>query len=134
MIYGDYFPNDLFINREGGIDPEIAEGVTINGLIDCIHQVVIEKDVFSGHDIMILTGGHDPRKFGNERKMSYGGGPVTIHEGVWLGTRCIIVGPCDIGEHSVVGAGAVVVNDVPPYTLVAGNPAQIIKYYSRKES
>lgn len=129
MIYGDYFPNDLFINREGGVEPEIAEGVTINGMIDCIYKVTIEKDVFSGHDIMILTGGHDGNRFNEERKLMTVGGPVTIREGVWIGTRAIIVGPCEIGKHAVIGAGAVVVNDIPPYALAVGVPAKVVKYY-----
>ena len=109
-----------FINRETGVEPDIAAGVIISGLVDCIHKVTIEKDVFFGHDTMILTGGHDPYKYGEERKGSNGGGPVTIKEGVWVATRAVIVGPVTIGKHAVVGAGAVVVDDVPDYALVVG--------------
>jgi len=36
--------------------------------------------------------------------------------------------PVEIGEHAVIGAGAVVTNDIPPYAVVAGNPAKIIRY------
>lgn len=118
-----------YINYDTGIKPEIAEDVVINGLVDCIHKVTIEKSVFSGHDIMLITGGHDPNKFGQERKGSNGGGPITIHEGVWIGTRAIIVGAVTIGKHAVIGAGAVVVKDVPEYSLVVGNPAKVVKYY-----
>ncbi len=115
-----------FIN-EGGVKPEIDPTAVIDGLIDCIHLVKIEKDVFSGHDVKILTGGHDPYKFGEERKASNGGGPVTIHQGAWIASYAIILGPVDIGEHSVIGAGSVVTHNVEPYTLVAGNPARFIK-------
>jgi acetyltransferase-like isoleucine patch superfamily enzyme len=125
--YGDFFPNDLFINREGGVEPDIAEGVTVNGIIDCQGKVTIEKDVFTGHDIMILTGEHDYTKFGQERKLKSFQKPVTIKEGVWLATRCIILPGVTIGEHSVVAAGSVVTKDIPARELWGGNPARFIK-------
>lgn len=120
-----------YFNLETGILPEIEEGVTINGTLDCIHKITIEKiekDVFTGHDIMILTGAHDYTKFGTERKAKGLGGPIYIKEGAWLASRCIILAGVTIGKHAVVGAGAVVTHDVPDYALVAGNPAKIIKY------
>lgn len=46
---------------------------------------------------------------------------------VWVGTRATILGPLKIGESSIVGAGAVVTKDVPPYSVVAGIPAKIIR-------
>lgn len=46
---------------------------------------------------------------------------------VWVGTRATILGPLTIGESSIVGAGAVVTKDVPPYSIVAGVPARIIR-------
>lgn len=108
---------------------DIADGVGISGLVDTIHKVTIEKDAFSGHDVMILTGGHNPNLFGEERKRIGGGGPITIREGAWIGSRAIIIGPVEIGKHAVIGAGAVVVKDVPEYALMVGNPAQIKKFY-----
>lgn len=119
--------NACFINYEEGFIPNIASGVELNGLIDCRGQVTIEKNVFAGHDIMILTGYHDYEKFGEERKLSAGSKPVHIKEGAWLATRCIIMPGVTIGEHSVVAAGAVVTSDVPPYAVVAGVPAKVIK-------
>lgn len=115
-----------FIN-ETGTKPEIDSSVVIDGIIDLIHKVTIEKDVFSGHDVMILTGGHDPNKFGKERKASNYGGPVTIREGVWLASRCMIIGPSEIGKHSVIGAGSVVRGNIPEYSLVMGNPGVVVK-------
>ena len=50
--------------------------------------------------------------------------PVTIEENVWIGRRAIILPGVTIGHGSIVGAGAVVTKDVPPNTMVAGNPAQ----------
>ena len=119
----------VFTSRLGGKEPVIHPSVALDALVDCIDQVTIERDVFSGHDVMILTGSHDPRVFGAARRVTSGGGPVHIREGAWLGTRCIIVGPVTIGRHAVVAAGAVVVDDVPDYALVAGVPARVKKFY-----
>lgn len=106
---------------------DIAAGVSLNGLVDLIHPIKIEKDAFFGHDVTLLTGGHDYQLFGEERKGSNSGGAIHIKEGAWIASKAIIIGPCVIGEHSVVGAGSVVTKDVPPYTVVAGNPARFIK-------
>jgi len=120
-------PGIEFINREAGIEPEIADNVIFNGVIDCSEKVVIEKDVFTGHMTYLLTNAHDPMKFGEERRISSIKKPITIKEGAWLATGCIILGGVTVGEHAVVGAGAVVTKDVPPYTLVGGVPAKVIK-------
>lgn len=53
--------------------------------------------------------------------------PVHIGNNVWIGMNAIILKGVTIGENSVVGAGAVVVHDVPPNVVVAGNPAKIVK-------
>jgi acetyltransferase-like isoleucine patch superfamily enzyme len=52
--------------------------------------------------------------------------PVTIHDNVWIGKRAIILPGVTIGEGSIVSSGAVVISDVAPYTVVAGNPARKI--------
>src|SRR3990167_7561882 len=109
-----------FINRETGAEPDIHPSVAMDAMVDCIHKVTIEKDAFSGHDILILTGSHDPAVFGAPRHLTNGGGPVHIKEGAWLCTRCIIVGPVTIGRHAVVAAGAGGGGGVPDFALVAG--------------
>lgn len=53
--------------------------------------------------------------------------PVTIGNDVWVGAKAVILPGVTIGECSVVAAGAVVTKDVPPYTLVAGVPARVVK-------
>lgn len=55
-------------------------------------------------------------------------GPTIIENDVWIGMNVIILSGVTIGNGSVIGAGSVVTKDVPPYAIVAGNPAKIIKY------
>ncbi len=55
------------------------------------------------------------------------GGGVIIEDDCWIGAGAIILNGITIGKGSVVGAGSVVTKDVPPYTIVAGNPARKIK-------
>ena len=53
--------------------------------------------------------------------------PVTIGDNVWIGGSATIIGGVTIGDNSVVAAGSVVIRDVPANTLVAGNPARVIR-------
>lgn len=82
----------------------------------------IGADVSIGPEAAILTLGHDPRSplFADR------GGPVVIGDRVWIGFRAIVLPGVSIGEGAVIGAGAVVTRDVPPFTIVAGNPAHRI--------
>ncbi len=54
-------------------------------------------------------------------------GPVTIGSDVWIGYRALILSGVTIGDGAVIGAGAVISRDVPPYAIVAGNPAKVRK-------
>lgn len=53
--------------------------------------------------------------------------PIKIGERAWIGFNAIILKGIEIGEGSVVAAGSVVATDVPPYTIVAGNPAKVVR-------
>jgi len=51
----------------------------------------------------------------------------TIGNHVSIGSNCVLIGKITIGDNSIIGAGSVVLNDVPPRTIAAGNPAKIIR-------
>ncbi|HEX5127349.1 MAG TPA: CatB-related O-acetyltransferase, partial [Rhodocyclaceae bacterium] len=55
-------------------------------------------------------------------------GDVTIGNDVWIGTEAMILSGVTIGDGAVIGARAVVSRDVPPYAIVAGNPASVVRY------
>lgn len=55
-------------------------------------------------------------------------GDVSIGSDVWIGMDCTISSGVKIGHGAVVGAGAVVTKNVPPYAIVAGNPAAVVRY------
>jgi len=59
--------------------------------------------------------------------------PVYLEDYVWTGTRVCIAPGVRIGEGAIVGMGSVVVQDVPPLAIVAGNPAQVLTYRSRAD-
>lgn len=60
--------------------------------------------------------------------------PVIIEDNVWIGCRAIVLPGVRIGSCSVVGAGSVVTKNVPPNTLVAGNPARIVRKLDEEDS
>lgn len=55
---------------------------------------------------------------------------ITVEDEVWIGANAVLTAGITIGKHSVVAGGSVVVKDVPPYTVVGGNPAKILKQYN----
>lgn len=91
-----------------------------------VAEIRIGSSVMFGSNVQLMTPFHplDPelRAQGWESAA-----PITIGNNVWIGSGAIILGGVSIGDDSVVGAGAVVTKDVPPRTLVAGNPAKVLK-------
>lgn len=132
MSVKDRFPyvNFFQLDQSCGQEPLIGENCVLNWemIIDCAGKVTIEDYVFVGHRTMILTGGHNYTLYNKDRQDSILIKPVYIKEGVWIGSGAIICPGVTIGQHAVIGAGAVVTKDVPPLTIVVGNPAKVIKY------
>jgi len=105
------------------------------------HKIDIGKGVLISDNVIILDSNlHSvsaSKRFSEAVAWSKGrfpnvydgipGEPVVISDHVWIGANSVILKGVTIGEGSVVGAGSIVTKDVPPYTIVAGNPAKIIR-------
>lgn len=96
-------------------------------------EITVDEWAFFGHNVSVLTGTHDWTTFGAERQVAVpkSGRDVVIEEGVWVSSNAIVVAPCRIGEHAVVGVGSLVLGDVEPYTVVAGVPARVLRTIPR---
>jgi acetyltransferase-like isoleucine patch superfamily enzyme len=95
--------------------------------LDLQDKIVIEDEVTISHRVMILThtdSGASPLKDG---LLPASQSPVAIRRGAYIGANVTILEGVEIGEASIVGAGAVVTRSVPPATVVAGVPARVIK-------
>ena len=111
----------------------IGDNTTIHLYFHCgaAESVVIGKDVMIAGHVYISDHGHiyDHPTLAARNVQDVSSSPVIIEDGVWLGQGCVILKGVHIGKRSVVGANAVVTKDVPPYTVVGGVPARIIKNF-----
>ena len=137
---------NLVVEAPGGI-VLIGSNVSIGGrtLLAAVNRITVEDDVLISYECIIsdsdnhslsysrrkndlrdwLAGRHDWTKVATA--------PVRICKGAWLGARVIVTKGVTIGEGAVCGTGSVVTKDVAPYTVVAGNPARVIKELSVDE-
>ena len=126
IVIGLYRPMPRFYNIRHriikGKDSRLS-----NTLLDCGGQITIGKNVFFGHDCMVLTGEHDYTKRGKERRNNVSYKPITIKDGAWIASGVIILGGVTIGKNSVVGAGSLVTKDIPDNELWFGSPARFHK-------
>lgn len=86
--------------------------------------IVIGDNTLIGHNVVLATINHDLNP-SNNRKNHYA--PIHIGNNVWIGSNATVLPGVAIGEWAVIAAGAVVTKDVPPYTVVGGVPAKVIK-------
>lgn len=99
----------------------IGNGVKIQNNVSIYNQVVIEDDVFIGPSV-VFTNVTNPRSF-IDRKSEFK--KTRVKKGASLGANATILCGIEVGEYAIVGAGAVVTKDVPAYSIVTGNPAQV---------
>ena len=109
----------------------IGDGTRIQWFchISAVRHVEIGRKVLIALGVLITDGRHAYMKI-QQTIMDQpfaAGGPVIIGDGCHLGERCCILPGVRVGVHSVVGAHAVVTHDVPPYSVVVGAPARVIK-------
>ncbi|MEU9037054.1 sugar O-acetyltransferase [Streptomyces sp. NPDC048352] len=107
--------------------------VNFNAVFLDTAPITIGEDVQIGPNVQLLTPAHamDPglRRAGWERGL-----PVTIGDNVWLGGGAIVCPGVTVGANTVVGAGSVVVRDLPPDVVAVGNPARVVRALGPDES
>ena len=92
--------------------------------------VTIEDDVFIGHGVVFINDTYPRATNGNgalQTEEDWKVEPIHVKKGASIGSNSTILSNVTIGENAIVGAGSVVTKDVPPNTIVAGNPARIFR-------
>ncbi len=92
-------------------------------------SISIGNHVVFGHAVELYTSDHDP----DDPAFSRRDAPIEIHDRAWIGSRVLILKGVTIGEGAVVAAGSVVTRNVPPFTIVGGNPARVIRERGARE-
>lgn len=92
-------------------------------------HITVGEYAFFGHNVCVLAGAHDVETFGLERQRAIprSGYDIEIGDGAWLASNVLVAGPVRIGANAVVAGASVVVKDVEPYAVVAGNPARLVR-------
>lgn len=92
--------------------------------------VTIEDDVFVGHNVTFINDRYPRATAGDGRLQTdtdWTVEPTLVRKGASIGSGSTILSNVTIGEKAIVGAGSVVTKDVPPGSIVAGNPAKILR-------
>lgn len=120
--------NKIRIRIGNNVDVGHNTFISANNSIEIGDHVIMAPYVFiTDHD----HGFKDPKKNLHEQPLTEGG-RIKIGNNVFLGIKSTILKNVAIGSHAVVGANSVVTKNVPPYSVVAGNPARIIRKINLK--
>lgn len=94
--------------------------------------VSIEDDVFIGHNVAFINDTYPRATMGGkpQTESDWKVEKTLVKKGASIGSGATILANVTIGENALVGAGSVVTKDVPPNSIVAGNPARILRYLS----
>ena len=123
------------VNIEHGAFFASGAGITLGdhaGIgLDCrvAGPLVIGDDVMMAPRVTIVTQNHEVSDLSKPMRLQTAPKKqVVIGNDVWIGTNAVIMPGITVGDHVIIGAGAVVTKDVPDYAVVGGIPARIIKF------
>tara|TARA_Y100001970_G_C14254263_1_gene874038 strand:+ start:1112 stop:1729 length:618 start_codon:yes stop_codon:yes gene_type:complete len=139
MGSNSYFGIDCKIYASDNSYVSIGSNVTLNAnvMINARGKgsIVVGDNVLIGPNVVVRSNNHN---FANittpiiNQGMSYG--QIIINRNVWIGSNSVILPNCELGEGSIIAAGAIVTSDVEPYTIVGGVPAKLIAKRNSEES
>ena len=86
--------------------------------------ITIGNDVFIAPKVNLITLNHTVNPYDRSTTICK---PIKIGDRVWIGIAATVLAGVTVGENSIIGANSVVTQDVPPNTIVAGNPARVIR-------
>lgn len=125
---------DRYINQKFSPRIEIGDNCSIgsNSHVTAINLIKLGNNVRMGNNVLITDNSHgdnspEELEVAPNFRPLYSKGPVIIDDNVWIGEKASILPGVHIGRCSTIGAGSVVTKDIPPYSVVGGNPARIIK-------
>lgn len=125
---GDESRIGTFVEIQKGV--QIGRRVKVSSHTFICEGVTIEDEVFIGHGVMFINDKY-PRATTPTGELQTGSDWECVHtvvqRGASIGSNATIMCGITIGAGAIVGAGAVVTHDVPPCTIVAGNPARVIR-------
>ena len=109
------------------------------GTLWVTENVIIGNYVNIGGNCSIMDGDlHNidwqERRKDRQEAISYKTAPITIEDDVWIGANCTILKGVHIGARTIIGAGSVVVKDIPADCIASGNPCRVIKTINQHES
>lgn len=123
--------NNVNFEKNARFTPLLSIGDNSGVGINCEINgcVTIGNDVMMGPEVVIYTSGHSHKRTDIPMRLQgfSNAKPVEIGDDVWLGRRAIILPGVCIGNGSIIGAGAVVTKDIPPFSVAVGVPAKVIK-------
>jgi acetyltransferase-like isoleucine patch superfamily enzyme len=123
--------NTIIYCKNGNIHLKKGVNISSNCTVFSSNDLTIEEDVLIGGYSYLLSGGEynyqDPSTKFVDQTGAHTRGPLVIGSNTWLGARVTVLDGASIGQHCVIGAGAVVTKRVPPNSLAVGVPARLVK-------
>ena len=117
-----------------GCNIEVGDCFFANFNLTILDEAMVRfgDHVFIGPNVSIYTACHPLEAEARDTGVEWAE-PVTVGNSVWIGGGATILPGVTVGDGAVIGAGSVVTRDVAPYTVVAGNPARVIKKIDKKQ-
>ena len=135
----------LYSMQEGKISVGNYTEIRENSFIGSVNNIQIGDCVIISNNVKIYDNNHHPTNpkirekmcregfFGDAWRWNYAeNAPVIINDNVWIGERSTILKGVTIGRGAIVACNSVVTKDVPEYSIVAGNPAKVVKYLDKQ--